>query len=89
MALRQALHPRIRRLTRMEKACPFTSRSGPWGDVARMWEAMVNAELWDEHEERIFPMKRSSISQRIKDAVVRLGLEGKYGSHSLRIGMGS
>ena len=57
------------------------------GDVARMWEVMVNAGLWDEHEERIFPMKRSWISQRIKDAVVRLGLSGKYGSHSLRIGM--
>ena len=57
------------------------------GDVARMWDAMVSAGLWDEHEERIFPMKRSSISQRIKDAVVRLGLSGKYGSHSLRIGM--
>ena len=57
------------------------------GDVARMWEAMVNAGLWDEHEERIFPLKRSWISQRIKDAAVRLGLSGKYGSHSLRIGM--
>ena len=57
------------------------------GDVARMWEAMVNAGLWDEHEERIFPMKRSWISERIKGAVVWLGLEGKYGSHSLRIGM--
>ena len=57
------------------------------GDVARMWDAMVSAGLWDEHEERIFPMKRSWISERIKDAVVRLGLSGKYGSHSLRIGM--
>ena len=57
------------------------------GDVARMGDAMVTAGLWDEHEERIFPLKRSWISQRIKDAAARLGLEGKYGSHSLRIGM--
>ena len=57
------------------------------GDVARMWEAMVNAGLWDEHQERIFPLKRTWISQRIKNAAVRLGLSGKYGSHSLRIGM--
>ena len=59
------------------------------GDVARMWDAMVSAKLWDEDEERIFPMKRSWISERIKDAAARLGLvgEGEYGSHSLRIGM--
>ena len=57
------------------------------GDVARMRDAMVNAGLWDEDEERIFPMKRSWISERIKVAVARLGLEGQYGSHSLRVGM--
>ena len=57
------------------------------GDVARMWDAMVSAGLWDEDEERIFPLRRSRISERIKDAVARLGLEGEYGSHSLRIGM--
>ena len=57
------------------------------GDVERMWDAMVSAGLWDEHEERIFPMKRSWISERIKEAAARLGLVGEYGSHSLRIGM--
>ena len=56
------------------------------GDVARMWYAMVSAGLWDEHEGRIFPFKRSWISTRIKDAAARLGLAGEYGSHSLRIG---
>ena len=56
-------------------------------DVARMWDAMVSAGLWDEDEERIFPLKRSWISERIKVAAYRLGLEGHYGSHSLRIGM--
>ena len=57
------------------------------GDVERMWDAMVNAGQWDEDEERIFPLKRAWISERIKDAVARLGLVGAYGSHSLRIGM--
>ena len=57
------------------------------GDVARMWDAMVTAGLWDEDEERIFPLRRSWISERIKDAAARLGLVGEYGSHSLRIGM--
>ena len=56
-------------------------------DVARVWDAMVSAGIWDEHEERIFPMRRIWISQRIKDAAARLGLAGEYGSHSLRIGM--
>ena len=56
-------------------------------DVARMWDAMVSAGQWDEDEERIFPLKRSWISERIKDAAARLGLVGEYGSHSLRIGM--
>ena len=56
-------------------------------DVERMWDAMVSAGLWDENEERIFPLKRSWISERIRDAAARLGLAGEYGSHSLRIGM--
>ena len=56
-------------------------------DVSRMWKGMVKAGLWDPREERIFPFKRSWLSQRIKDAAARLGLSGKYGSHSLRIGM--
>ena len=56
-------------------------------DVARMWDAMVSAGLWDEDEERIFPMRRSWVSERICNAVARLGLVGEYGSHSLRIGM--
>ena len=57
------------------------------GDVSRMWKGMVKAGLWDPHEERIFPFKRNWLSQRIKDAAARIGLSGKYGSHSLRIGM--
>ena len=69
------------------KGVPVYISARSMGDVARMWDGMVSAGLWKGDEERIFPFKRSWLSERIKVAAFRLGLEGNYGSHSLRIGM--
>ena len=88
--MRAILRAKIGRITRFDRFDwdrPGVALAILLGDSGCLWDAMVSAGIWDEHEERIFPMRRIWISQRIKDAAARLGLAGEYGSHSLRIGM--